>query len=180
IGDFVPSTLGLARGAKHFVTPKLVTAGLSDYKQYWEAWVIRRHFTGGKSPLPPRPDYLFATDVTLKASIDASFKWENATPVPGSPHLAKVSRTIPGHFPVRIRRRSTDAVVAEPHVWVVGSEIIPGDPDPRITADLPIGLSREGFLVALGFTFTHRIKPATIITPPGGTDAVVAELNVWV
>src|SRR5262249_50121557 len=67
-------------------------------------------------------------------------------------------------------KRSTNVVVAELDVWVVGSEISAADATP----DFPIGKIGSGpsgaFWVALGFLFTHTINPATIITGPDHPD----------
>src|ERR1043165_5937362 len=93
IGDFVPSTVA-GTGKKHFVTPKHSTYGMPLYEQLWKAEMFL-HDLIGWGPLPPKPTFVYATDVTLKASVttnfDATFKWENATPVAGSPGTAKVS-----------------------------------------------------------------------------------------
>jgi hypothetical protein len=173
IGDFVPSTLGAA-GKKHFVTPKLNTFGMADYTRLWQAWVLSskvlQSITGVPIPIPLlKPDIVYATDVTLKASNSANFvtkfKWENATPVSGSPHLAKVSRRVHGKSPVQIKELATGKVVAELNVWVVWSNINAIDATPAQAVG-PFGTGAGGgFLVSKGFAFTHTIKPASIITP---------------
>src|SRR4051794_14544216 len=98
IGDFVPSNV--AGGKKHFVTPRRSTYGLSDYEKLYQAQMIVgrlvKAITGISPTPPPPPAAVFASEVMLEASVSADFAksyvWENANPVSGSPHLAKVSR----------------------------------------------------------------------------------------
>jgi hypothetical protein len=114
--------------------------------------------------------FVYAPDVTLKASVSAgfgtAFSWENATPVPGSPHLAKVSRRNPGFFPVRIKDRA-GKVAAELNVWVVWSTINATDATAAETG--PVGDRTDptlgsGFLIRMGYNFVHAIQPASMIT----------------
>jgi hypothetical protein len=100
--------------------------------------------------------------VILKASnsanFTATFEWEGATPVPGTPHKAMVSRMIAGHFPVRIKNKSTGRSEDELNVWIVWSEITASD------ATNDTGDKGSFFQVSMGYEFKHTIKPSTIIT----------------
>jgi hypothetical protein len=157
IGDIVPSSRG-ASGKKHFVTPKFSSRGLTDLQTRRKA-----RANGGKGPVLPNPDHLYATDVTLKASDSANFaanyKWVNATPDPRFPHVAKVPRHTAKHYQVQIQRRSNNAVVAELNVWVIGADISLKDRKPRGNGD-----DGESFTIALGYTFNYVIKPTNLVT----------------
>ena len=143
-GDIVPSKLN-AGGKKHYVSPK-VNQVLSTLGS----------LPGMQSLYP---------FVVLKASSSANFaknfEWEGATPVPGSPHKARVSRLKPGHFPVKIKRKSNGKVEDELNVWIVWAEI------KASSATNGTGDKGTFFLVRMGYEFEHDIKPANI-TKPGG------------
>jgi hypothetical protein len=166
IGDFVPSNR--KGGHKHFVTPKFNTTGQTDYETYWRAALMAPK-VGGRPRLLPTPQQMFATHVTLKASdpVDfaTKFQWQNARPVRAAPEKATVSRIVPGHFPVRIKRRRDGAVVAELDVWVVGSTIEPTEVKDSVEISPPSTDFPQGAIfVRMGFSFVHRIEPKTIIT----------------
>jgi len=144
-GDLVPSNRG-AVGKKHFVSPKVnrVMSNLSSL------------------PLIGVMFQSMAPYVIVKASDSTDFakkfEWEGATPLPGAPHKAQVSRFTAGHFPVKIKNKSTKAVEDELNVWIVWCDITSTD------ATNNTGDKGTYFLVSMGYEFTHTIKPATIIT----------------
>lgn len=141
-GDLVPSVRGAA-GQKHFVSPMV-----TPFRRFFSSW--------------PFGIQIFAPEVSLKASdstdFDKKFKWENATPVAGTPHKANVSRMKSGHFHVKIKDKKTGTVMDEIHVWIVWAKITASD------AANTTGDKGAFFLVKMGYDFTHRIKPGKIIT----------------
>lgn len=141
-GDKIPSNLG-AVGKRHYVSPKVDSA-----MTIFSFWPFNQQ---SMSPF-----------VTLKASdstnFAANFEWEGATPIPGTPHKARISRLRAGHFPVKIKNKSTGRVVDELHVWIVWSEITATD------ATNDTGDKGTYFQVSMGYEFKHTIKPSAIIT----------------
>lgn len=141
-GDLVPSNRG-AGGQKHYVSPK-VTAFMSTFSQW------------------PFNMQSMSPSVTLKASDSTDFAtkfvWDGATPVPATPHKATVSRSSPGHFPVKIKDKTSGAVVDTLNVWIVWADISATD------ASNTTGDKGTFFLVSMGYEFHHAIKPATLIT----------------
>lgn len=141
-GDIVPSING-AGGKKHFVSPKV-----DNLMQIFSFWPFNQQ---SMSPF-----------VVLKASQSANFaanyEWEGATPDPGAPHKARISRLRAGHFPVKIKNKSTGRIEDELNVWIVWSEITATDA-PNETGD-----KGTYFLVSMGYEFKHTINPSTIIT----------------
>lgn len=99
-GDIIPSTLG-APGKRHYVSPKV-----DSTMTLFSFWPFNQQ---SMSPF-----------VTLKASdstnFAANFEWEGATSIPGTPHKARISRLIAGHFPVKIKNKSTGSTVDELNV----------------------------------------------------------------
>ena len=75
---------------------------MADYEALWHAAALALLPTG-RQPDLAKPSELFAHSVILKADSSsgfaASYKWQGAKPLAGSPHMAEVSRLKAGHFP---------------------------------------------------------------------------------
>jgi hypothetical protein len=143
-GDLVPSNRGVS-GQKHFVSPKLNPA-----MSLFSSWPFNMQ---SMSPV-------VALKTSESTGFDKKFTWEGATPVPGSPHKATVSRMTPGRFRVKIKNKSTGKIEDELNVWIVWADITASD------APNDIGDKGTFFLVKMGYEFEHTIKPSEIITAP--------------
>ncbi len=133
LGDLIPSAL---KGStiKHFVSPKLST----DL---------------------PQPDInLISSDLVSAAEFNDHLEWEGGLPG-ATANKRKVSRLATGRTIIKLKKKQTEVVLAEMHVWVVwANDPVVGSISPFESINNP---SFTAITAVLDFAF--EIKPAEII-----------------
>jgi len=147
VGDVIKSVVK-GSDIKHFVTPKATEEVSQEYVILKATGITAEQIT---------PD-----------DANQEFAWDTAVgeSVPEEPTKWRVKRDVAGKYPVKIKNKNGNSIVAEMNVWVVWSEgqMVTRQPDKINTMQITNGDDSIGPALSIqkGFDFKFVITPASL------------------